>query len=118
MTTVSMRPVWLVSKGRVLASARLAETRRQRRRGLLGHSSIDEALVLSPCTWVHTVGMKCAIDVAHVSADGIVIATTTMKPMRVGAWSPKASFVVEAAAGDFERWNLKVGDPVEVRDAG
>ena len=112
-----MRPVWLVSQGRVLASARLAESREQRRRGLLGRDSIEEAIVLTPCTWVHTIGMRCAIDVAHVGADGVVIATTTMKPWRVGAWSPKASFVVESAAGDFGRWNLNVGDVIEVRDS-
>ena len=116
MTTTAMRPVWLVSQGRVLASARLAESRAQRRRGLLGRDTVSEAIVLSPCTWVHTMGMRCAIDVAHVGHDGTVIATTTMRPWRVGAWSPKASFVVEAAAGDFERWNLRPGDTVEVRD--
>lgn len=111
-----MRPVWLVSQGRVLAAARVAATRTDRRRGLLGKDSIDEALVIDPCTWVHTIGMRTAIDVAHVNAEGTVIATTRMKPWRVGAWTPKARFVVEAAAGEFERWNLRVGDVIEVRD--
>jgi uncharacterized membrane protein (UPF0127 family) len=28
---------------------------------------------------------------------------------------PKARTVVEAKAGAFERWHLRVGDPVEIR---
>ena len=39
---------WLVCDARVLASAELADTRRARRRGLLGRDRIDGALVIEP----------------------------------------------------------------------
>jgi len=111
----AMEPVWLVSEGRVLAAAQLATSRADLRRGLLGVTSVDEPLVLMPCSWVHTIGMKATIDVAYVASNNIVIQTATMKPWRVGARIPATALIIEAAAGSFERWNLRVGDEVEVR---
>lgn len=110
------QPVWLVSEGRVLASARRATTRADRRRGLIGVSSVTEPLVLEPCSWIHTIGMRTAIDVVYVSAEGIVLATAHMRPWRVGPLTRQAHIVVEAAPGSVERWNLKAGDKLEVRD--
>lgn len=111
----SMQPVWLVSDGRVLASARLATSRRDRRRGVIGRDDIGEPLVLEPCRWVHTVGVRVPLDVAYVDHDGAVISTATLRPWRVGVPVRGARTVVEASAGSFERWNLRPGDIVEVR---
>lgn len=110
-----MEPVWLVSSGRVLASARRATDRTERRRGLLGVARIDEPLVLEPCMWIHTVGMRAPIEVIYVNGDHEVIATERMRPWRVGAPMRGSRMVVEAAAGSLERWNLNVGDILEVR---
>lgn len=107
---------WLVSEGHVLASAQRAEGRRARARGLLGRTGIGGALVLEPCRWVHTVGMRFAIDVAYLDADGTVLKITQMRPHRVGAPVRHAHAVVEAEAGAFARWGLKVGDQVELRE--
>lgn len=109
-------PVWLVSEGRVLASARRATTRADRRRGLIGAESVDEPLVLEPCNWVHTVGMRTAIDVVYVQADNTVIATAHMRPWRVGPITRKARIIIEAAPGSLDRWNVKPGDKIEVRN--
>jgi hypothetical protein len=106
---------WLVSEARVLASAEVADDRRARRRGLLGRDSLDGALVLSPCSWVHTIGMRFDLDVAHVDADGMVLRTTRMARNRVGRPVPGARTVVEASAGAFERWGLRTGDLIEIR---
>lgn len=110
-------PVWLVSQGRVLASARRATTRSARRRGLIGADTVGEPLVLEPCNWVHTVGMRTSIDVVYVQADNVVIATAHMRPWRVGPVTRGARFVIEAAPGTVERWNIKPGDTIEIRDA-
>jgi uncharacterized membrane protein (UPF0127 family) len=110
-----MEPIWLVSEGRVLATAKLATSRAERRRGLLGVTTVEEPLVLMPCSWVHTVGMKVAIDVAHVSADGLVLHLTTLKPWRIGVKKRQSHMIVEAAAGSFERWDIHIGSPLEVR---
>ncbi|NDI02192.1 MAG: DUF192 domain-containing protein, partial [Actinobacteria bacterium] len=54
---------WIVSGARVLASAERASDPSSRRKGLLGRTSFSGALVIEPCNWVHTIGMKFAIDV-------------------------------------------------------
>lgn len=77
---------------------------------------MTEPLVLEPCSWIHTIGMRTAIDVVYVSAEGIVLATAHMRPWRVGPLTRQAHIVVEAAPGSVERWNLKAGDKLEVRD--
>ena len=111
----AMKPVWLVSEGRVLAAAQLATSRSDRRRGLMGVTLVDQPLVLQPCSWVHTIGMKVPIDVAYINVDGVVLDVETLKPWRVGPNNRRSHLVVEAAAGSFERWNIGIGNTVEVR---
>lgn len=106
---------WLVSDGRVLASAEVAEGHRARTRGLLGRDGIDGALVLRPCRWIHTFGLRFPLDVAYLDADGTVVKTVHMRRHRLGVPVFRACVVVEAAEGAFARWGLRVGDTVEVR---
>ena len=106
---------WLVSDGRVLASADVASGRRERTRGLLGRTSIEGAFVIDRCRWVHTVGMKFPVDVAYLDAAGVVVKTVAMRRHRVGAPVWKARTVIEAEGGAFARWGLRVGDTIEVR---
>jgi uncharacterized membrane protein (UPF0127 family) len=106
---------WLVSDARVLASAEVMATPAQRRRGLLGRRTLEGAIVLRPCRAVHTIGMRFAIDVGFLDADGVVLKTVKMRRFRLGLPVRHAASVIEARAGSFERWNLQVGDVVEVR---
>jgi uncharacterized membrane protein (UPF0127 family) len=110
------RDGWLVSNGTVLASAMLAESHADRGKGLLGRSGIEGALVLERTRWVHSIGMKFAIDVAHLAADGTVLKISHLQPNRVGTFVRDAARVVEAQHGAFERWGLHVGDLVEWRE--
>jgi uncharacterized membrane protein (UPF0127 family) len=106
---------WLVCDARVLASAEVAATRSARRRGLAGRESIEGALVIAPCRWIHTVGMKFPIDVAYLDPDGVVVKTIQMQKFRMGIPVWGARSVIEAEAGAFGRWGLRVGDEIEVR---
>jgi hypothetical protein len=106
---------WLVSDARVLASAEVAGTSADRRRGLLGRTDLDGALVIDPCRWIHTLGMKFPIDVAYLDRDGVVVKTMQMQRHRVGVPVWNARWVIEAEAGAFARWGLRVGDVVELR---
>lgn len=108
---------WLVAQGRVLASATVAETRAGRRRGLIGESDPQYALVLPGCNWVHTFGVKCPLDVAYLDHESNVVKVQRLAPMRLPMPVRSARTVVEAKAGSFERWGLRVGDVVEVRRA-
>ena len=106
---------WLVSEDRVLASLEVAETPTARRRGLLRRDALDGALLLRPANSVHTLGMRFAIDVAHLDGGLCVLRTVTRRPWRVGRPVAGARSVVEAEAGSFARWGLTVGDRLEVR---
>lgn len=106
----------MTDDARVLASIEVADARSARRRGLLGRDRIEGALALQPCRWVHTIGMRFPIDVAFVDDDGVVVKTMQMNRHRVGVPVWRASAVIEAEAGAFARWGLRVGDVVEIRN--
>jgi len=108
--------VWLVRDGEVLAAAQTARTRRERTRGLLGRDGFTGALVFRRCRQVHTFGMRFAIDVAFCRADGVVLRISSLRPWRLSRLVWRAAFVIEAEAGAFERWGLRVGDQVEVKE--
>jgi len=110
-----LRDAWLVSDGRVLASASVTCTRAARRRGLVGAREVPVPLVIEPCRWVHSVGVRCALDVAYLDAAGDVVKVQRLAPWRVALPVPRARRVVEAAAGSFARWGLRPGVRVEVR---
>ena len=113
-----MTSAWLVAQGRVLASAEVADDARSRARGLLGRDGVEGALVLRPCRWVHTIGMRFALDVAYLDESGTVVKTVHMHRNRMGVPVPRARLVIEAEGGAFARWGLRMGDVVEVREGG
>jgi len=106
---------WLVREGDVLAAAEVAGTRRERRRGLRRREDAEGALVLRPCRNVHTVGVRFPIDVAFCDRDGVVIRIVCLRPWRLSPVVLRAALAIEARAGAFERWRLRVGDKVEVK---
>ena len=106
---------WLCRDDEVLASAQVADTRRARRRGLLGCDSAEGALVLIPARAVHSLGMRFDLDVAYLDADGIVLDVQRLRRHRVGLPRWRSRSVVEAQAGAFARWSIRPGDRLEVR---
>lgn len=106
---------WLLRDGDVLASLEIAGGPIGRGRGLLGRDAVDGALLLKPAMSVHTLGMRFAIDVAYCDADLRVLSVVRdMRPWRLGLPRVRARAVVEAEAGCFERWGLRVGDELEI----
>jgi uncharacterized protein len=75
--------------GRRLAiSAELAIDSKSRNRGLLGRDGLDagHALILAPCSSVHTFFMRFPIDVLFVARDGQILKIRTdMGPWRLAA---------------------------------
>ncbi|HKX70638.1 MAG TPA: DUF192 domain-containing protein [Acidimicrobiales bacterium] len=106
---------WLLRDGEVLASLEIAESRRDRRRGLLGRDGIDGAILLRPARSVHTVGMRFPIDVAFCDADLRVVRVVRMPRHRVSRLVWRSRAVIEAEAGAFDRWKLRPGDELEVK---
>lgn len=95
-----------------MASLEVAQTRRARRRGLLGRSSFEGALLLRPARSVHSFGMRFPLDVGFVDADGIVVDVVRLRRWRVTRPRMRAVGVIEAEHGAFERWGLAMGDHV------
>ncbi len=106
----------LLRDGAPLAPAEVAATRRSRRRGLIGRSGIEGALVLRPCRQVHTFGVRFPIDVASCRSDGRVLHVARLVPRRVGRPALRAAFAVEAEAGAFARWGVRVGSRLTVAE--
>jgi hypothetical protein len=95
----------------------MAESAAERRHGLRGRVGCDGALHLDGTRTVHTVGVGFPLDVAFLSADLTVLRVARLKPWRVALGGPAARSVVEAEAGSLERWGVRVGDQLEVREA-
>lgn len=114
MTGLPAGTCWLLRDGDVLAAAEVATTMAARWQGLLGRDGLDGALVLPRTRAVHTLGMRFAIDVAFLDRRLRVVDVCTMAPWRVGRPRWCAS-VLEAEAGSFERWGLRVADQLELR---
>ncbi len=100
--------------GAVLAgNVERAVTVRARLRGLLGRDRLPEgeALVIEPCTSIHTFFMRFSIDAAFVSRDGRVVrAISDLRPFRATRIYPRAALVVELPAGTLSRTGTREGD--------
>ena len=107
---------WLLRDGEVLAALEIASTRNERRRGLLGRDGIEGALLLKPARSVHTIGMRFPIDVAFCDRELAVVAVRCMRRYRMSRPRLRASCVIEASAGAFDRWGLRVGDRLEISE--
>ena len=107
---------WLLRDGEVLATAEVARSFRERTRGLLGRDGMDGAFVIERARSVHTVRMRFPIDVAFCDRDMTVLATVTLRPYRITRPRRRSRFVVEAEAGAFDRWRLRPGDQLELKE--
>jgi uncharacterized membrane protein (UPF0127 family) len=107
---------WLLRDGQVLASLEVAESFGARGRGLLGRSTIEGGMLLKHTRGVHSIGMRFAMDVAFLDAELVVLDWVTVKPNRATYPRIRARAVLEAEAGAFERWGLKVGDQLEIKE--
>lgn len=87
----------------------VASNRRQRNTGLLGTDGLDGALWIRRCNWIHTFGMRYAIDVVYVTRSGRVTAVRTTPPGRLGAPRLGASGVVEMPAGAARKAGIAPG---------
>ncbi len=112
-----MRSGWLLRDGDVVCALEMASSAAERRNGLRGRARFDGALHLDGTRTVHTLGVAFPIDVAFLSGDLRVLRVAQLKPWRVALGGPAARSVVQAEAGSLERWGVRVGDQLEVREA-
>lgn len=82
-----------------------------RLRGLLFKPQLrfDEALLISPCKSVHTLGMRYAIDIVFLSPDYQILKIVRhCLPKRLASCK-NAKHTLELLAGESNRLGLKVG---------
>ena len=86
--------------GRVMLATRLPS----RLRGLLFSQESDDLMVLLPCRDVHTFGMRYAIDVAFLDAQGFVLRAERDVLPNKRLRDPDAVAVLERRAIPWEVW--------------
>jgi uncharacterized membrane protein (UPF0127 family) len=111
-----MKDAWLLRDGEVLAALEVAENRKERMQGLLDRDGIDGAILIRPARSVHSVGMQFALDVAVCTKDLVVLRTLCLRPGRLTRPSLRGCCIIEAEEGAFERWKLRPGDHLEIRE--
>jgi uncharacterized membrane protein (UPF0127 family) len=107
---------WLLRDGQVLASLEVADSFFARGRGLLGRSEVEGAMLLTHTRGVHSIGLKFAVDVAFLDRDLVVLHTLRLRRYWLALPRLRTRSVLEAEAGAFERWGLKVGDRLEIQE--
>lgn len=112
---------WQNGKGKLRVEGRdepvaleIAASYGTRRRGLLGRTGLDGALLITPCNSVHTIRMRFPIDVAYLDKRLKVVDVHTLKPGRLPLPRLRARHVLEAEAGAMERWGLRPGVQLSV----
>ncbi|RZA12902.1 MAG: DUF192 domain-containing protein [Lysobacteraceae bacterium] len=105
------------SSAPLVARAWRADSALARMRGLLGRPPLQqgEALLITACSSIHTVGMRYPLDVAFVDAGERVVKLCRNIPPLRAAWSWRARDVVEMMSGEIDRIGLKIGDRLEWR---
>ena len=100
------------TRERVASTVEVARTRNARRRGLLGRDHLDAAtaLILDPCSAVHTAFMRFNIDVVFVNRAGYTVKIVENVPPWRMAVSLSAHTVIEMAAGSVRRHHVVLGD--------
>jgi uncharacterized protein len=87
-----------------------------RNRGLLGRSSLgdDAALILAPCSGIHTFFMRFPIDVVFVARDGRVVKVRRAMPAWRLAIALRSFAVVELPVGTIAHTSTERGDALEL----
>jgi uncharacterized membrane protein (UPF0127 family) len=111
-----MRSGWLLRDGDVVCALEMAETPAERRI-LRKRAGCEGALHLEGVRSVHSLGMKFSIDVAFLSVDATVVRVASLKPWRLALGGRGTRSAVAMGAGSLERWSVRVGDQLELREA-
>lgn len=100
----------------VAEKVRHADTFLTRLRGLLGTDGLaeDEALWISPCKGIHTIGMTFPIDAVFLGDDRRVVAVRErVVPWRATRFIKGASSVLELPAGSIRKTGIAVGNQLD-----
>jgi uncharacterized membrane protein (UPF0127 family) len=98
--------------------ARVADNPISRLIGLLGRRGLPDqgGLILRPCSGLHMLGMRFAVDALYVDARGRVVrAISVLRPWRIGPVDPRADYVIELPKGSLAATHTTVGDEITIQ---
>jgi uncharacterized membrane protein (UPF0127 family) len=112
-------PMRLVAGGRHHIVATAIETAfdsASRRQGLLGRAALapDTAMIIAPCSAIHTFAMQFAIDVIFAARDGRILKVRRALPPARVTMARRAFAAIEMAAGEADRHGLRAGEYLTV----
>lgn len=81
----------------------------ERMRGLLGRTALtdQQALLIRPCSSVHTFGMRFALDLVYLRRDWTIRKLVHSLPPRRLSFCPGAAMVIEMRAGRIRTLGLQ-----------
>ncbi|WP_347032142.1 DUF192 domain-containing protein [Brevibacterium paucivorans] len=88
-------------------TVKLAGTALRRLRGLF--FSDAPALMIVPCSSVHSIGFNRPLEVAYIDKDGQVLTVKDLKPWNMHMPVSKAHAVLEANPGLLGQWGIREG---------
>ena len=106
-----------MTHNKILATeAQLAKTFFTRLKGLLGTKKLDKGkgIVIRPCSSIHTVGMKYAIDVIFLDNNDRIVKIIKDMPAGNFSFCSDSSYVFELPAGTIEASGTVVGDKISL----
>lgn len=85
--------------------------------GLLGRREVPVALLLHPCSSVHSLGMRVDLEVAYLNRELVVLEVAALPRWRVHRPRGGAAAVLEAAPGALVAAGLRPGSQLGVSRA-
>ena len=99
----------------IAGQAKVADTTIKRIVGLLNRKEFSqgEALVINPCSSIHTFFMRFAIDVVFIDRKNKVMRSiSNLKPWRLSGICFSAVFCIELPTGTIEKAHINPGDTI------
>ncbi len=120
-TVKTVRILNLTKNTLIAQEAQVASSLRERLKGLLGRSGLgaNEALILKPCSSIHTFFMRFPIDVLFLDRNmRIIRLIQPISPNRLSPTVWRAKMVIELPAGRIAQTQTQAGDMVEIKNQG
>lgn len=75
----------------------------------------DSSMYIYPCNQIHTFFMNYNIDVLYLNEKNVIVAIDEdMKPSKIGKKVKGAVAVVELQGGKIKKFNIEVGQAIEI----
>jgi uncharacterized membrane protein (UPF0127 family) len=114
-TTYSLHKIGTESA--LVDSVAVAEGIFQRIFGMIGKRNLQEnwALLIPECQRVHSFFMDFPLDIIFCSSDEIIVGTVeSLKPWSLSPKFPTASYAIELPKQSISRFELQIGDKIEL----